>query len=74
MDKNNLHVTPNSNKGWNVTPEGHRPICTSSTQAQAEQIAKQILRRSGGELIIHGRNGRIREKNTYGSDPYPPRG
>ncbi|MDE0092409.1 MAG: DUF2188 domain-containing protein, partial [Oligoflexia bacterium] len=26
------------------------------------------------ELSIHGRNGRIREKNSYGSDPFPPKG
>ncbi|MEQ9568321.1 MAG: DUF2188 domain-containing protein, partial [Pseudomonadales bacterium] len=26
------------------------------------------------ELYIHGKDGRIRERNTYGKDPFPPRG
>ncbi|MCG9107118.1 DUF2188 domain-containing protein [Laribacter hongkongensis] len=23
--------------------------------------------------MIHGENGRIRERNSYGSDPHPPK-
>lgn len=26
------------------------------------------------ELFIHGTNGRIRGRNSYGNDPYPPKG
>ena len=26
------------------------------------------------ELFIHGKNGRIRERDSYGNDPFPPRG
>jgi hypothetical protein len=25
-------------------------------------------------LYIHGQDGRIRERNSYGNDPYPPKG
>ncbi|MCI5039252.1 MAG: DUF2188 domain-containing protein [Donghicola eburneus] len=25
-------------------------------------------------MLIHGENGRIRERNTYGNDPFPPKG
>ena len=37
---------------------------------------KKIVRKSdGGELVIHGLNGKIRDKNTYDKkDPYPPAG
>jgi hypothetical protein len=24
--------------------------------------------------LIHGRDGRIREKDSFGHDPYPPKG
>jgi hypothetical protein len=24
--------------------------------------------------LIHGEDGRIRERNSYGNDPYPPKG
>ncbi len=26
------------------------------------------------EMLIHGENGRIRERNSYGNDPHPPKG
>ena len=26
------------------------------------------------EMIIHGRNGLIRARNSYGNDPHPPKG
>ena len=26
------------------------------------------------ELVIHGRDGRIRGKDSYGNDSFPPRG
>ncbi len=48
----------------------------SSTQGGAEKIAKQLASRSGGgEVVIHGRDGRIRDKDTVppAHDPFPPR-
>ena len=30
--------------------------------------------KGGGEVFIHGRDGKIRERNTYGHDPFPPQG
>ena len=47
------------------------------TQADAVDTARQNLRNSGGgELSIHGRDGKIRQKDTVpdGNDPYPPKG
>ena len=26
------------------------------------------------ELLIHGQNGQIRERSSYGNDPFPPKG
>ena len=46
------------------------------TQGEAVEAARRTLRREGGgELIIMGRNGKIRSKDTIppGCDPYPPR-
>jgi hypothetical protein len=33
-----------------------------------------MARQGGGELVIHGQDGRIRERNTHGNDPFPPKG
>jgi hypothetical protein len=44
------------------------------TQRQAIKAARDIAVRQSSELLIHGQNGRIRERNSYGRDPYPPEG
>lgn len=64
--------------GWDVTQPGRkRPVSNHQTQAIAEKAAKIQLRRqgSGGEVAIHGRDGRIRDKDTVppARDPNPPR-
>ena len=44
-------------------------------QREAIDAAREIARNQNGELLIHGRNGQIRERDSSGSnDPFPPRG
>lgn len=70
----NQHVTPRGNQ-WTVTGEGNsRATVIVQTQVEAIRIAKPIATNQGGDVIIHGRNGQIRERNSYGNDPYPPKG
>lgn len=73
MGKKNQHVVPKGPK-WAVKPEGTAPTSTHNTQAAAIAKARAAAIRAKSELIIHGRDGQIREKNTYGKDPYPPEG
>ena len=73
--KSNIHVTPNHGKGWNVKIEKNKnAYATLSTQKEAVEVAKTLAKSNGVESIIHGKDGRIRQKNSYGIDPYPPRG
>ena len=44
------------------------------TQKEAIERGKQIAMNQGAELYIHNKQGQIRERNTYGTDPYPPAG
>jgi hypothetical protein len=44
------------------------------TQREAIAAARKTAVRQGSEMLIHGENGRIRERNTYGTDPFPPKG
>jgi uncharacterized protein YdaT len=46
----------------------------TDTQREAIAAGKRIAERDKTELVIHGENGRIREKDSYGNDPYPPKG
>ena len=44
------------------------------TEAQADERARQIAQNQESELLVHGRNGQIREGDSYGGDPFPPEG
>lgn len=70
----NQHVVRHGD-GWAVRGENARRVTTQTeTQGQAIRIGQQIAENQGSELFIHGRNGQIRERNSYGNDPFPPRG
>ena len=71
----NQHVTRHPAGGWQVKGAGNeRATVRTDTQAKATTIATEIARNQQSELLIHGANGQIRERNSYGNDPYPPKG
>lgn len=68
------HVVPNAGK-WSVKRAGAvKASSTHATQAEAISAAVKIARNQKTELYVHGRDGRIRERNSYGNDSYPPKG
>jgi len=74
MSNKNQHVVPHSG-GWAVKGAGNQKATSvHSTQREAIGAARETARNQGSEMLIHGENGRIRERNTYGSDPFPPKG
>lgn len=74
MSKQNPHVVPHSD-GWAIKKEGNsRASGVYDTQQEASQRAREIARREHSELFIHGEDGKIRERNSYGNDPFPPKG
>lgn len=73
--RKNQHVTPHTDGGWQVKSEvSNKATVRTSTQSQATSIAKSIAKNQQSELIIHGKDGRIRQKESYGNDPFLPRG
>src|SRR6476660_4734236 len=77
-NQNVRHVVPNPAGGWDVK-KGHagRSSGHSDTQAEATKRAAEIVKNAGGgEVRIHGKDGKIRDADTIapGNDPYPPRG
>lgn len=61
--------------GWSVRKAGaSRATRTYSTQQDAISASTQIAQNQRTEVYIHGRDGRIRERNSYDNDPYPPCG
>ena len=77
MSKNDRHVVPNPDGGWDVrAPGAQRSSAHEDTQAEAISRAREIVHNAGGgEVRIHGRNGQIRDSDTIppGNDPNPPR-
>jgi hypothetical protein len=73
MSKKNVHVVPSGN-GWAVKQEG-RPSALSNhrTQGAAESAARPVAQRNKSELVIHRPNGQIRDSDSYGGDPNPPK-
>ncbi|MCC2237838.1 DUF2188 domain-containing protein [Fusicatenibacter sp. CLA-AA-H213] len=69
------HVTPHPAGGWQVKGEGNsKATVRTSTQKEAIDRARAISRNQGSELVIHRPNGMIRDKDSHGRDPFPPRG
>ena len=74
MSGKGQHVVPNGNN-WSVRSTGSaRSSGTFHTQGEAIAVARERARSLGTELYIHGTDGRIRERNSYGHDPVPPKG
>lgn len=73
----NYHIVKGSGGGWNAKRAGaSRAAGRYPTQSEAEKAAKRLSHNSGGgEVRIHGRDGKIRDSDTVapGNDPYPPK-
>jgi len=74
MSKPSKHVVPSPSSGWAVKNSGSsRASKTFDTQAEAIKYGRDTAKKQGTELYIHGKDGTIKNKNSYGNDPYPPK-
>jgi hypothetical protein len=66
---NGVHTVPNPDgKGW-VNEVGGSTITNHRTQETASEVGRREAIRRETEHFIHNREGRIRERNSYGNDP-----
>ena len=71
----NQHVTKHPSGGWQVKGAGNeKATAVTTTQQAAIEIARGIAQHQQSELVIHGRDGCIRAKDSYGNDNCPPKG
>jgi len=74
MPRKDQHIVPHPD-GWAVKGAGNqRATSVHQTQADAIEAGREIAINNSSELFIHNRQGRIRDRNSYGNDPYPPEG
>jgi hypothetical protein len=71
--KHDVHVSRSTTgSGWKVTQSGQR-ISTHRTQQNAIDRGRQEAKQDRVDLVTHGRDGKIRSKDSFGNDPLPPR-
>lgn len=68
----NQHVVRRP-EGWAVRGEGNsRDTVHRPTQKDAIEAARDIARNQRADVVVHDRQGRIRDRDSYGNDPNPP--
>lgn len=73
MTNKNIHIVPKGDR-WAVKKEGvKQPISTHRTKELADEQARSQARKNKVELVIHGKDGKIQDKDSFGSDPFPPK-
>lgn len=74
MTTKSLHVVPRGRR-WAVRKTGSRRVTRLfDTRREAIEAARVIVRDKGGEVLIYGPDGRIRERDTYGENAFLPHG
>ena len=67
------HVVPRGAE-WAVRRENSDRVTSQHrTQEQAIRAGREIAINQRAELVIHGRDGKIRDSDSYGNDPCPPK-
>ncbi|MNL59924.1 hypothetical protein D3C87_1836920 [compost metagenome] len=72
-NRNNVHIVRRADQWGTLREGGQRATQVFDTQQQAIDAGRLMAKQSQGELLIHGENGRIRARDSYGNDPCPPK-
>ena len=73
MVKKNIHTTYKDGE-WHSKKEGQaEPLSSHKTKDAAIKASTEAAKKTGVEHVIHGRDGKIQDKDSYGNDPNPPR-
>ncbi len=73
-EKDDIHVVPHPDGGWATKKEGAERVGSRHpTQEEAIKRAREQAKRERVEVVIHRRDGTIRDSDSYGNDPNPPK-
>lgn len=74
MNRDEHHVVPNSDGGWDVKRNGaQRSSGHTVTKQDAVDLGRKISQNQGTELVIHNKDGKISNSDSHGNDPCPPK-
>lgn len=66
------HVVPDQHGSWSVRRDGaERATRVFTSKGDAVAFARGLAKKAGGELYVHAKDGSIRDRDTYSTDPYP---
>lgn len=69
MTAHNIHVLPHGS-GWDVIQEGSRYANSHhASQEDAVEAGTRDAQREQVELLIHGLDGQIRTRSSFGHEP-----
>lgn len=74
MPRKTQHVVPAKQGGWDVK-KGGSSKATKHFEIKSEAVSygKGVSKNQNAELVVHKKNGRIQNPNSYGNDPNPPK-
>jgi uncharacterized protein YdaT len=75
MARKNYHVVKKG-PSWDVEAEGSKRASSKhTTKNEAINAARELAKKQPpSEVLIHNKTGQIKDRRSYGSDPYPPKG
>jgi uncharacterized protein YdaT len=74
MKKNSQHIVKDTKGGWAVKKGGSTKATQHfDTQREAIERGREIAKNQKAELYVHGADGKIRAKDSYGADKCPPK-
>jgi hypothetical protein len=74
MSKGKNQYVVRHSDDWAVRGEGNKRITSKhETQKDAIKEAIEIAKKEKSEVFIQGRNGKWRDRESYGPDPCPPK-
>jgi Uncharacterized protein conserved in bacteria (DUF2188) len=72
MAKTSQHVVPHPDGGWSVKKGGSTHATRRfDTQKEAISYGRKVSKNQGTDLYIHGHDGMVRSKDSFGHDPHP---
>lgn len=73
--RRDYHVVPSPRGGWTIRREGAEGTSGHfDRKSDAMDRGRDLAREHRSELIEHGKDGRIRDRASYGKDAHPPKG
>lgn len=69
-----IHTVHRDGYWVNEVEGGERASSRHATKAEAVAKGREMAKARKTEHLIHNMDGTIAERNSYGSDPYPPAG